>query len=364
MLHNPVVNIKQARLLYFGDMEGNSGSRFRELKRQFGVAEPVFASRIQDPFMTAPRSLRALEWRLCNGPYVRRMNHRFYKRSEELRPDIVWVEMGKIVYARTLSRIKERFGCLLVNTYSDDFLDLRKRSRHYFASIPSYDLIFTPRDVSFNEYRQRGARVVDKFWKGYDPDMLFPDKLSGDEMKTYGTDVMFAGHYEPSRTEPFLSIAEAIPRFKIWGQGWKECHASFPSGVLQYRRAMKEEYRKAICGAKIAVQFLTRWNRDTQTSRSFEIPACGTMMLAERSDDHEACFEEDKEAVFFSTTQELVDKAKFYLKNDSLRQYIARGGYKRSLKSGYANSARTRQMLRVLVDKYAERLAWNPIKEA
>ncbi|MCG8403893.1 MAG: glycosyltransferase [Phycisphaerales bacterium] len=68
-------------------------------------------------------------------------------------------------------------------------------------------------------------------------------------------------------------------------------------------------------------------------------------MLADRTEDHLASFEEDKEAVFFSSTEEMVDKAKYYLKNDEARERIAQAGYRRCLESGYSNYDRARLML-------------------
>lgn len=335
-------NISEMRILYFGALKGNSGSRFRGMQKMVGEVEPVFH---KDIFKIFPRPCISLEWRLCNGPITYLVNRAFLKRALEFRPDLVWTEMGKLTYANTLRQIKEKCNCILVNSYSDDFLDPMKVSRHYNRSVELYDYIFTPRDINFAELYRRGAKRAGKFWKGFDYEVHLPQKLTKEEQKVYSTDVVFAGHYEPSREEPFSELAKAIERFKIWGNGWKKCVAEFPPGVIQYRGAEGHEYRKALCGAKIALQHMARWSRDTQSSRSFEIPACGVMLLAERTDDHLACFEEDKEAVFFSSTEELIEKAKFYLRNDALRKRIAEAGYKRCVESGYSNHDRIRVML-------------------
>ncbi len=339
-------DISEMRVLYFGSMEGNSGSRFRGLKKIVNTAEPVFC---KDPLDTSPKLCRALEWRLCNGPVTLKMNLDFLKRALEFKPDIVWVEMGKLIYAGTLRRIKKQFNCLLINSYSDDFLGPLKRSRHYIRSVKVYDYIFTPRNSNFPELYQRGAKHVGKFWKGFNPESHFPEELTDQEQKLYLTDTVFFGHYEPSRAEPFSALANAVDRFKIWGNGWQKCKIEFPEGVIQYRDAEGHEYRKALCGGKIAVHFLSRWNRDTQSSKSFEIPACGVMLLAERTEDHQLSFEEDKEAVFFSSIEELIDKATFYLKNEPLRKKIAEAGHKRCIESGYSNESRVHLMLKEAV---------------
>lgn len=300
------------------------------------------------PRTRAGKLIRSIEWRVCNGPYTYSTNRRLLDAALEMRAELVWTEMGKLIYGSTLRRIRERLGCIMVNSYSDDFLDPMKRSRQYNRSIPVFDHIFTPRETNFPELKKYGARAVHKFWKGYNPKFHFPEVLTPEEMKTYGTDVVFAGHGEPSRFEPFCRVAQ-VARLIVWGNGWQKFDVPEPlRSCLRYRGAEHHEYRKAMCGAKIAIQFLSRWARDTQASRSFEIPACGVFMLADRTGDHQACFEEGKEAEFFSSTDELVDKIKFYLAHDEARRRIAEAGYQRCIASGYSNLERIRQMMEIV----------------
>jgi spore maturation protein CgeB len=53
-------------------------------------------------------------------------------------------------------------------------------------------------------------------------------------------------------------------------------------------------------------------------------------------------FEEDKEAVYFSSHEELVDKLRFYLAHENRRRKIAEAGFQRCIQSGarYVDRAR------------------------
>jgi spore maturation protein CgeB len=64
-----------------------------------------------------------------------------------------------------------------------------------------------------------------------------------------------------------------------------------------------------------------------------------------RSEGHSECFEEDKEAVFFSSVEECADKARYYLDRPDLREAIAQHGRERAVKSGYDNDT---QLARIL----------------
>jgi len=108
-----------------------------------------------------------------------------------------------------------------------------------------------------------------------------------------------------------------------------------------------DRYPLALSCAKIALGLLSKRIPETTTTRTFEIPATGAFMLAERTPDHLELFEEGKEAHFFSDDDELRDKVRFYLHHDAARIQIASAGRERCLKSGYS----VQHQLRRVVEK-------------
>ncbi|HEV2169641.1 MAG TPA: glycosyltransferase, partial [Candidatus Binatus sp.] len=108
------------------------------------------------------------------------------------------------------------------------------------------------------------------------------------------------------------------------------------------------DYRLAIAGAKISANLVRRANRDDHVMRTFEIPACGGFMLAERSDAHEQMFCEGKEAAFFASPDEFVAKVRLYLSCDNARKTIAAAGHRRITQGSHAYADRLEEILRAV----------------
>ncbi len=114
--------------------------------------------------------------------------------------------------------------------------------------------------------------------------------------------------------------------------------------ILGVRAAMKHgqirpvygnNYRDVIARAKICLAFFSSANRDQYTRRVFEIPAMGGFLLAPRTDEMRALYEEGTEAAFFDSPEELVEKCRYYLSHEDAREAIARRAYARCHSAGY-----------------------------
>ncbi len=103
-----------------------------------------------------------------------------------------------------------------------------------------------------------------------------------------------------------------------------------------------KNYVKAICASKMALCFMSKLNRDTSTTRCYEIPACGTLLLSKRTDELKKLYQENKEVVCFSDKEELVQKVSMLLEQPEKRRAIASAGHKRCLSSGYDVVSRIR----------------------
>ncbi|MCP4613422.1 MAG: glycosyltransferase [Planctomycetes bacterium] len=240
----------------------------------------------------------------------------------------------------------------LVHYNPDDPFGRHNKSRYwktFCKAIPEYNVHFVPRKVNVNEYKKLGAQLVIQsipFW-GYCPEIHKPMQLSEEDKKQMGGPVGFIGSWEYERAQSLFFLAKNNLLIRVWGNEWKKCKAKHPNLRIEYKSIWGSDYARAICAFDINLCFLRKANRDLQTTRSIEIPACGSLMMAERSTEHLKLFEEGKEAVFFSSDEELLEKVKYYLSHLQERQRIAVAGRKRCLTSGYSNCESLKRMLQI-----------------
>jgi len=126
------------------------------------------------------------------------------------------------------------------------------------------------------------------------------------------------------------ALVQAVPaRYAVYGPCWHKLSRRSPlRPYVQSQNIFLDDYAKAIGGAKVALGFLCKENRDDYTQRTFEIPACGGLLLAERTARHQAFYVEGEEAEFFDATSpdELINKVRQLLSDDARRERIRQAG--------------------------------------
>ena len=249
----------------------------------------------------------------------------------------------------TLKQAKKLQSALKIVSYTEDDMYARhNQSAYYRGCLPLYDVVFTTKSYNCNpdELPALGAKRVVFVDKAYDKHAHRPLPITDEDRERLGSDVGFIGTFEKDRAEKMLFLAENRIGVRIWGNGWSGWVNKHPNLMVENRPIYEDDYVKAICATKINLCFLRKINRDLQTDRTMEIPACGAFMLAERTDEHCRLFEEDREALYFDSDEELLKKVRYYLEHEDERQAIAKAGWQRCLQSGYSHHERLRFMLK------------------
>jgi spore maturation protein CgeB len=260
--------------------------------------------------------------------------------------DILWFDKSLYVQAQTLRQIRQlQPNCLIVGYSPDDMNQRWNQSQQWLDSLAFYDFYFTTKSYNVDELKRLGCKNVYYIGNAYNYHFHHPVEI--DDRMLLGGDVGFVGTYEKERSDYMSYIAENDINVRIWGNNWHNKYRLSKKMNIEYRPLTDLRYIQAICSFKINLCFLRKANRDMQTTRTMEIPACKAFMLAERTDEHLELFKEGIEAEFFDSKEELVDKCHYYLKHERERQTIAEAGFKRCQDSAYSNLDRVRQMLTV-----------------
>jgi len=264
--------------------------------------------------------------------------------------DVLWLDKALSIKRSTLQQLKQiNPNCTIVGYSPDDMCGNKKnQSKRFWKHISEYDIYFTTKSFLVDEMQKMGCKRVEFIDNAYDPETHKPMQLSEEDKKQRGGPVGFIGSWEHERAQSLLFLAKNELQIRVWGDGWKKCKIKHPNLRIEYRSIWDLNYARAICSFDINLCFLRKANRDMQTTRSVEIPACGGFMLAERTTEHLKLFEEAKEAEFFSSDEELLEKVKYYLSHPQERQRIAEAGRQRCMKSGYSNHERLGEMLKII----------------
>lgn len=280
------------------------------------------------------------------------VNEAILNRLLNTRYDILWIDKGIAVRAKTLLKIKNlQPACHIVHLNPDDpFGRFHKGWKVFLKALPCYDIHFVARTPNIAEYQALGGKNIHVYDRSFATRLHRPVELTATEQKIYSTQVGFIGSCAPERSSHIAFLIQNGIPVAVYGDGW---HQSKHWEVIKphYRGAARygEPYIRAINGMGIALHFLRHENRDEQDSRTFEIPACGVFMLAERSPKHEAFFREGEEAVFFDSREDLLEKVRYHLSNPAITKQIAAAGRRRCIQSGYDHQNRMKEMVKKVV---------------
>jgi spore maturation protein CgeB len=300
------------------------------------------------PFDTTPWIIGGNRWhrhlahRATYGPPITGLNEALLTFAQTLSGIThVWIDKGRWIYPYTLAELKSRNGAASIH-YTPDPQLLLHRSRYFNRCIPLYDLLVTTKPFEVELYKQAGARDVMLVLQGYD------NRFAPTEpRRELESDVCFIGHCERHYARILRASRSVSQRLRIWGPKWRQYSWFHPwaRNCVAGNGIWGARYPLALASSQIALGLLSKQIPETTTTRTFEIPATGVFLLAERTEDHLKLFQESIEAEFFSNDDELKEKLIFYLNHDDLRQKIAVAGYERCRRSGYASRNQLEKVL-------------------
>ena len=332
-------------ILYIGSLDelSNSFMRFKTLKRMGYHVVGVDV----DKFIYGS-IWKSFHYHLTLGPGIIKLQSKVKDEFQKYKPALVWVDNKTYLYSNTLAYFKKNIANVkIINVLTDDPF-----GKYFYSwltmrnTIKFYDLHFVQRGCNVSELMNYGAKQVEMCYRSFDP--MFHRKLNMQdyEFEKYHTKVGFIGSYEEERADSIAYLIDHGIELKIIGDGWENAkHWNKIKPYYKGKALYGDEYIKTINGMDVALHFLRKANRDQQDSRTFEILACGTFMLAERTSVQLEFFDEGVDAEYFGSNEELLQKLSFYLKHPVEREAIAQSGYHKINENRHNHQSRLEDVL-------------------
>jgi spore maturation protein CgeB len=332
------------KILYVADLRfgGTATYRLEAMKRIGQEVIPFDPA----PYLSKSRLLSKLRYRYPVGPLVAAANKALLNAVKDHKPDVIWFDKPLIFTPETLQEIKAT-GAKTVCYNQDNPFGPRNDGcwMQFYRAYRLFDLHCLFRTVDISRYTEWNLPFI-KIQLSYDPAIHFPPPSDWtDSNRTRA--LSFIGTPYDQRPQFLRTLAETynLP-LAISGDRWDKVYPPEILSKYVVSGGLKEAaYREGIWRSTINLAFVTESNEEDVAHKAFEITACGAFLLALRTPGHLAAFEEDKEAVFFSSVEECAEKAGYYLDHAQEREAVARRGRERAVGSGYDNDTQLKRVL-------------------
>ena len=296
----------QKKILFLGEIGPGRTSlmRMRALGR---LGHTVQGVHTVDPWTRARWLTRQLQRRLQRGSVVDEINLRVLDRAREFRPELVWAKKQEFLRVETIAELRN-LGAKTVHFTPDPYFSLDwKRTPLMDKAMGAFDALVYCKSYERAQYEDLGKQVV-YMPLGYCDEVHRPLPSQDSQWKCT---VGFLGGWEPRRERILHELTAAGIDLKIWGGYWeflRDGKWTPRRQIILWQLAGKEKFRfhrdeglarahqgaevyaddyaRALTGSSIGLGFLRKVCPDQHTTRTFEIPACGSMLLADRSEDH------------------------------------------------------------------------------
>jgi spore maturation protein CgeB len=310
------------RIIYFGpNIKGSTTEKrvnsLKDLKFNVNIIDSSCFYKLRSSIF------KAIQIRIGTGPIYKKVLSKILEEIDLFKPEYLIIEPGYLFNYKTLIKLKKANPQLKLIFLTVDSIKTKTFQKTFFLkSLNLYDFVITTKSQDIDIYKKYFFKKLIFSYQGIDERNFLNYNLSVNEGHLK-SEVVFIGDYGKDRAKNIKFLIESDIPIKIFGFNWHRYKFFKP---FYFGPAMADDYYKVLNNAKIALCFLNVEVGDTYTTRSLEIPASGTLLLAEETKDHKNLFKENKEAVFFKNQNDLVKKIKYYLRNDKERKKIAQSG--------------------------------------
>lgn len=310
-------------ILYIGQHTPGTTSKMRADQLKSIIKPCVFnVIDIHLPFYQTNRIWRSFGFRYNRGPLVWRINKYIKTQISNLNSqhkvkitgsqyDLIWLDKAVFITSTTTELLRG-LTIRLVH-FTPDMAFFSNSSLNFEKGLKLYDYVITTKSLEKEEY----LKLISKeklivTTQGFDSNI---HKLVVPFSQKKNT-VAFIGLCEPFRESVIQKLINNKISVKLAGKGWVGFVKKNKSNLFLnfYGESLfSERYTQFIASAKFGIGLLSKKFPELHTTRTFEIPACGTALLTESNSETTTFFKED-EAIFYDTTDDLISRV-IYLMN-------------------------------------------------
>lgn len=241
----------------------------------------------------------------------KRMNREILQLARAETPDyIFYITYRDEISEKTLKKLSQE-GHKVVGWFSDDHWRFDKYSKFLAKNI--FCSITTSKEA-FIKYKKNNLNVIKSQWAS-NPKYYHP--ITADEKY----EVSFVGQKYGPREDILKYLRENNISIDVFGKGW--------GAYIPFEKVIS-----IFSNSKININ-ISASSSDSKTKqikgRIFEVPMCGGFLLTDYVNGLEEYFDIGKEIVCYEDQKDLVNKIKYYLKNENEREKIAKNGYSAAL---------------------------------
>ena len=299
-----------------------------------------------DPvFLNSPRWARSMWFRFRAGPAVAALNRLVQAELGTEQYDVAWIDKGVCLWPETVRQIRQIARKLVY--YTPDASFLANRSRYFRATASLYDLIVTTKSLELASFerlvpRKRIALVTQCF----DTQLHYPRCTLAEKRK----EAVLIGLCEPDRERCVEQLIAQGIAVRVGGFGWERFvrrHAGNSLVQFEGARVFGQRYSEVLSRATIGLGLMTKRFPELHTTRTFEIPACGTALATERNSETIEIFG-DEEAIFFADYADLGRRVSALMHDEVRLKTITEAGTRRVQTGDYSNDRVLRKMLELV----------------
>jgi spore maturation protein CgeB len=336
------------KVLYIGQYTLGTTSRMRGEALKAIIRPNIFeVIDTHVPFYKTHRLLRSFGFRYKKGPLINNINKYIVAALKEETYDLIWVDKAVFVTPKTTALLRSK-AAKLVHFTPDPAFTFHK-SKLFLKSLPYYDFLVTTKSYELEHYyKYIKTEKVLYATQGFDAKLHKPSEYPFSKKEGF----VFIGHYEDQRGEVLEKLLQNDIKITLAGIKWNRFakkHQNNPNLIYLGDGVYGEDYVKALQNAKMAWGALSKWVPELHTTRTFEIPACGTALVTERNLETQSFFKDD-EAIFYTNENDLIEKITFFMNNDKPLEVLTKKGASRAVTSAYDYSSILNAILKTILD--------------